>query len=133
MAHIHSLAFVHQRPWSRAEFEALLDQPSVAAATLPKGFGLIRIIAPEAELLTLAVAPDEQRQGQGRRLLAQLCEKAQSRKCHRMILEVAAGNSAALALYRATGFEECGRRPAYYRYPAGGTDDAIIMARTLEN
>jgi ribosomal-protein-alanine N-acetyltransferase len=49
------------------------------------------------------------------------------RKAAVMFLEVAAGNVAALALYRAAGFAEVGRRVRYY---ADGSD-ALVMRRDL--
>jgi ribosomal-protein-alanine N-acetyltransferase len=47
-----------------------------------------------------------------------------------MHLEVADDNAAARALYRKLGYEEAGRRHAYY-VGEGGSVDAIVMRRTL--
>jgi ribosomal-protein-alanine N-acetyltransferase len=47
-----------------------------------------------------------------------------------MHLEVAEHNDAARALYAKLGYEEAGRRAAYYA-GEGGAVDAIVMRRTL--
>jgi ribosomal-protein-alanine N-acetyltransferase len=47
-----------------------------------------------------------------------------------MHLEVAEDNAAARALYVKLGYEEAGRRHAYYG-GEGGPVDAIVMRRTL--
>ena len=44
-----------------------------------------------------------------------------------MLLEVAAGNAAALAFYGAEGFTEVARRRHYYR----DGSDAVVMQRAL--
>jgi [ribosomal protein S18]-alanine N-acetyltransferase len=46
---------------------------------------------------------------------------------------VNAGNAPALALYRAAGFAEAGRRPGYYpRDPDAAPADALILTRRLD-
>ncbi|MFU1477623.1 hypothetical protein ACM25N_07930 [Roseovarius sp. C7] len=45
--------------------------------------------------------------------------------------EVAEDNAGAIALYRAAGFGECGRRKGYYRR-AGGAVDALVLAKDLD-
>lgn len=47
-------------------------------------------------------------------------------------LEVAADNAAALALYKAAGFQTAGLRPRYYKR-AGGEIDALVMRRDLNS
>jgi ribosomal protein S18 acetylase RimI-like enzyme len=44
-----------------------------------------------------------------------------------MLLEVSAGNAAALAFYAAAGFVQIDRRPRYYR----DGSDAIVLRATL--
>ncbi len=65
-------AFEGQRGWSAAEFVALLKGPGVFAVTEPDGFAMARAVADEAEILTLAVAPEARGQGIGRRMLKAL-------------------------------------------------------------
>ena len=129
LARLHRAAFVRQRSWSAPEFAALLAQPATLLIRSGNGFGLIRTIAPEAELLTLAVAPPAQGQGLGGRLLHSLLAAADTFGATEMFLEVAADNTPALALYRGAGFAQSGLRSDYFRYPDGGRADAILMRR----
>ncbi|GAA0603643.1 ribosomal protein S18-alanine N-acetyltransferase [Kribbella sandramycini] len=72
------------------------------------------------ELLRIAVRPEERRTGIGRQLMAAALERCAGRT---VLLEVAAGNESAIALYGGYGFEQISRRRGYY---AGG-EDAVIM------
>ena len=77
--------------------------------------------------MTLAVAPPAQRSGLGTRLVTALLASAQAFGATETFLEVAADNTAALALYNRAGFTQTGARPNYYRYPDGGIEDAILL------
>lgn len=125
MAEIHASSFP-DRAWRAAEFESLLVQPSVLAVHKPGGFILARLIPPEAEILTFAVHPQARRQGCGRALLASLLDALPSRSITHLLLEVAADNDAARALYAQFGFIESGRRRGYYQR-AGHRVDAVMM------
>jgi ribosomal-protein-alanine N-acetyltransferase len=69
----------------------------------------------DAEIMTLAVAPEAQGQGLGQDLLDALRRSALERGAGRLVLEVRADNAPARALYAAAGFEQVGRRTGYYR------------------
>jgi ribosomal-protein-alanine N-acetyltransferase len=124
LAALHAQAFTDPRPWTEAEFAALLAGPGILLAAAPQGFALARIAADEAELLTIAVAAPARRQGLGRRLLAAVLARAEAQGARTVWLEVAADNAAARALYAALGFAEAGRRRGYY---AGA--DALVLRR----
>lgn len=131
---IHARAVAGRgRAWSVAEFATLLAAPHVFATFQPGAFALVQVIAGEAELLTLAVDPAHQRQGLGRACLTQAEAQAAARGARRMLLEVAADNDAALALYLAGGYLETGRRPRYYDRAGAARCDAIVMARALRS
>lgn len=100
-------------------------QPDSGAAA---GFLVARVPAPEAELETIAVAAEGQRQGVGGRLLRALVEELRTEPVSELILEVRASNGAGLAFYRVHGFEETGRRLRYYADPE---EDAILMRLRL--
>ncbi len=122
LACIHADAFAPGDRWTAASFAGLLQMPGVFGLLDDRGgFVLGREAGGEAEILTLAVAPASRRQGIGRRLVAGVLECASGP----VFLEVAADNPAALHLYWALGFEQCGRRRDYY---APGRD-ALVLRR----
>ena len=131
LAALHGRVFVTPRPWRADEFSAFLADASTDLITLPGGFALIRMIADEAELLTLAVDPDHRRKGTATTLMAQASMRARARGAISLFLEVAADNAGAIALYEKAGFARTGRRPDYYGCPNGTRLDALIMARVL--
>ncbi|HVL29588.1 MAG TPA: GNAT family N-acetyltransferase [Sphingomicrobium sp.] len=94
------------------------------------GFSLLRTVADEAELLLLAVAPAAQRRGVGAALLNHFIDHGRARGVRRLHLEVRDGNPA-VAMYRAFGFKEEGRRSKYYCGQDGSQHDALTMARAL--
>jgi ribosomal-protein-alanine N-acetyltransferase len=95
---------------------------------MPFGFTMARLVPPQAELEVVAVAPEFQRRGIARRLLAALAEELRYESVTEIDLEVRASNTPALALYRALGFESSGRRPCYYADPE---EDAVLMRLAL--
>jgi len=132
LAVLHAACFRRPRPWTAAEFAALLGQRATVLAALPEGFALGRVAADEAELLTLAVAPHARRRGLGGRLVALYEAEAAARGARISFLEVAADNLPARALYAACGYAEAGRRPGYYGGSAGTPEaDAILLRRPL--
>ncbi|OIP82780.1 MAG: alanine acetyltransferase [Rhodobacterales bacterium CG2_30_65_12] len=130
MAALYAAAFAEVRAWSAEEIAALISGPGGFAVTAAAGFALGRAIVGEAELITIAVAPTARRQGTGRALLAAFEAEARAHDADTAFLEVAADNTAALALYRAAGWAEIGRRAAYYARPTGAAD-ALTMAKPL--
>ena len=131
LAEIHALAMTDQAPWGVPTFESFLRFPGAILCAEPHGFALGRVIADEAELLTLAVRPDARRQGIGRRCLEAFQENARDGGAARVFLEVATTNAAARALYDQAGFAQVGHRKAYYRAPDGQIKDAIVMEKSL--
>lgn len=131
LARIHSAAFRVPRPWSVGEFAALLDEPGVFLVARTTGFALIRVVADEAELLTLAVLPRARLRGLGRALLAAAEARAAAAGAARIFLEVAEDNAPARALYVAAGYAAAGRRPGYFVLPGGESVDALVLHRAL--
>lgn len=129
LADLHATAFA--APWDAAAFEALLDQAGVFALEDAAGFILLRAVADEAEVLTLAVRPAARRFGLGARLVEQAAAAVAACGATRLFLEVADDNAAALALYARAGFTEAGRRPGYYARSDGSRCDALILALNL--
>ena len=133
LAKAHASAF--DSPWPPEAFAALMGTPGVFALAAvdqaPVGLILMRAIAGEAEVLTLAVEPAHRRLGAARALLRAGLAQAAAMGAEEAFLEVAADNAGALALYRQEGFVEAGRRGGYYRRTGGATVDALVLRRTL--
>ena len=131
LAALHGACFRDApRAWSAAEFAVLLAQPQVLLIPGATGFALGRVAGPEAELMTLAVAPAARRQGQGQALLAEFERQACLRAASEAFLEVAADNAAAIALYEAAGWVRAGMRRDYYRDGAAKRD-ALVLRKGL--
>ncbi|HEY1752264.1 MAG TPA: ribosomal protein S18-alanine N-acetyltransferase [Caulobacteraceae bacterium] len=136
LAEVHAAAF--DEPWpaedllrfagDRGAF-ALVAQADDGAVA---GFILCRLIAGEAEILTLAVRPDQRRRGIAAALVGEAAGVA-SLSAEAMFLEVAQDNAAAIALYARTGFEQVGRRRGYYGRAGGPAVDALVMRRPLNS
>lgn len=131
MAALHARVFSVPRPWSEAEFADFLASPLVFARVETSGFLLGRVVAGEAELLTLAVDPNHWGRGIGGRLVAAFIQTAQSQRCESAFLEVAARNERARALYARLGFLQVGCRRGYYSNATGPGDDALILVRPI--
>lgn len=97
------------------------------AVAHPQGFLMWRRVGDEAEVLTLAVSPDQQRRGCARALLDAALEALRGGGVRALFLEVDAGNRAAISLYENCGFARIARRRRYYRSGA----DALVMRADL--
>lgn len=89
------------------------------------GFIMGRATADESEVLTLCVSAAARRRGVATALIGSIRELLAPRR--RIVLEVAITNRAARDLYESLGFQEVGRRPAYYR-SGGKAVDALVLA-----
>ena len=127
LARLHEARRISPRAWSEAEFAGLTSGAGAGRVAEPQGFALGRALAGEAELLTIAVLPGARRQGVGRRLVQKFLDEVAGLGAATVFLEVAEDNAGALALYRAAGFFEAGRRHRYYRMSDGTLTDALVM------
>lgn len=90
--------------------------------------GMMFTGGPEADVVTLAVAPARWGRGTGTALLLALVDEARRRGCTEVLLEVREDNPRARRLYQRHGFTEVGIRRGYYQ-PSGV--DAVIMRKAL--
>jgi ribosomal-protein-alanine N-acetyltransferase len=132
VAAIHGRCF--GRGWSSAEIEGLMLEPTVyvygaRAGSALTGMALVRVVAGEAEILTIATSPDWRGAGLGARLLAYSLDQAALKGALRCFLEVDADNAPAISMYTRQQFTEVGRRFGYYKHEGGG--DALVLARDL--
>jgi [ribosomal protein S18]-alanine N-acetyltransferase len=127
LAALHARAFAGEaaRPWSAAEFAALL--PGALLAGDARAFAMGRVTLDEAEVLTVATDPAHRRQGLARQALRGLEAMARERGAARAFLEVAEENRAALALYEGEGWERIGRRRDYH----GPGCAALVLQKLL--
>jgi ribosomal-protein-alanine N-acetyltransferase len=121
-------------PWSPSAFASLPDNPRVFFAVARDeenrltGYAIAWHVMDEGELANLAVAPDARRKGIASSLLDAVLDDAAKRGTTEIFLEVRTSNAAARALYSARGFDEVGRRKAYYRLPV---EDALILKKDV--
>ena len=97
------------------------------------GYASVARLPFEAELQAILVAGPYRRQGVASRLLEAVIAQAHHWECERLLLEVRAGNVAALTLYRRLGFVQDGRRGGYYPPGEAGAsrEDAVLMSLPL--
>jgi ribosomal-protein-alanine N-acetyltransferase len=131
LAHIHALAFSSTRAWSAAEFRDLLDQRGMILTGDDRAFALLRVTLDEAEVLTIATAPEHRRKGLARAVLAQAETAVQALGAAVIFLEVAEDNDAARALYAQAGYAQIGRRPGYYLPKDAAPVAALVLRKAL--
>lgn len=128
----------YEFPWSMGNFTDCLRsgyyccvyEKGAHLNTSLIGYGVMSVIAGEAQILNICIDPDMQGQGLGRRLLRHLIAEAGRQSADTMFLEVRASNQAAFSLYDSAGFNEIGQRRGYY--PAkDGREDALVLALAL--
>lgn len=136
LAALHAAAF--RIGWDVAEFERLLANRLTHALIAtngvggaPVGFILLSGVAPEIEILSVAVAGARRGEGIARRLVETAFGRLAAEGFTSVFLEVEEGNAAALRLYEHTGFREIGRRAGYYRSASGEPLAAKVMRRDI--
>lgn len=137
VAGLHALCFTPA--WSEPEVRALLINPAslgflarVTGEEGCQGFILTNLVEDECEILSFGVAPDWTQRGLGRHLLQGLKRAAGRAGAISIVLEVAADNVAALALYASEGFREVGRREAYYARSGRPAVAAIRLSAPMD-
>lgn len=119
-------------PWSRAAFEAEMDDNELAHYLVIEadgeviGYAGMWMILDEAHVTNIAIAPGFRSKGLGTVLVTALIDSAIQLGATCMTLEVRASNLDAQRLYRRLGFEPRGLRPGYY---SDTGEDALIMWR----
>jgi ribosomal-protein-alanine N-acetyltransferase len=127
-------AVCHSHPWTREQVEAevALGPPGAVLVARSRS-GIVaacayRVVADEAEVLDVCVAPGGRRNGLGRLLVRLAIGRASRAGARSARLEVRASNAAARALYASLGFREAGWRRAYYSAPV---EDAVLLEMPL--
>jgi ribosomal-protein-alanine N-acetyltransferase len=124
----------HAPKWPSSVYEAIFDPEKpqriacVAESSETKtviGFAIMLVTPPEAELETIAVAPEFQRRGVAGLIFGDLVTLVRQSGVIRIVLEVRVSNIGAVSFYRSKGFLEDGRRRGYYVDPI---EDAVLMS-----
>jgi ribosomal-protein-alanine N-acetyltransferase len=129
LARLHAISFTEA--WNAQAIADLLQMQGAFAFADESSFVLARAAGGEAEILTLAVAPDARRQGLATALVRAAASHAHLLGAERFFLEVAVGNHAARALYGRLGFIEAGRRKGYYAATGRKPEDALVLRSNL--
>jgi ribosomal-protein-alanine N-acetyltransferase len=97
----------------------------------PLGFSLLLLVANDAELLTIAVAPAARRHKVGMALVEDFLDIGTEAGAANAFLEVAEDNVPAQRLYAQLGFRQEGVRRDYYRRPGNKRVAAHLLRRRL--
>lgn len=122
-------------PWSRQSFweeASHTDAYYLTARDIDKDNLIVAyagcwVLANEGHITNVAVDPDYQGQGLGRRLMNELTSRVKALGVDSMTLEVRPSNTVAINLYTSLGFRSVGQRPKYYTNPV---EAAEIMWNT---
>lgn len=131
LAELHAAAFGDHEAWKATEIRELLAQTQNRAFAIGRpaqAFIIVQHFTPEAEILTLATVPKARRMGYAMSLITRISDVLSVSK---WLLDVAADNHTALALYERLGFKQDAIRAKYYRRTNGRTVDAVLMSLRL--
>lgn len=119
-------------PWKREHFLQEIHShtsfPYVAVTDeLVVGYVCLMSLFEEAQILNIAVAPQQRGRGVARMLMELAVSTARERGANVLMLEVRESNSAAIRLYEEFGFVRYFVRKGYYE----GKEDALLMEKML--
>lgn len=126
-------------PWSMGQFkEEFKGVPksryflvAVDADNQIIGYSGVLVVAPgvEADVLTVGVLPEHQKQGIASAFMSELEDWSLEKGAPAMMLEVAVENKPAISLYEKLGYSNISTRQNYY----GPALDAFVMRKELAN
>ena len=124
-------AVVSPSPWTVPQFlESLQQSDSLVIEQQVRGYAVMVCVADQAELHNMAIHPDFQGQGLGRKLLEHSIEQLPE-EIKNLYLEVRVSNISAIRLYQQLDFVQLDERRDYYA-TAHGREDALIMGRQID-
>jgi len=120
-------------PWCREHFEHEISAPHsfpyvVEINGVVAGYVCLMSLFEEAQILDVAVAPEQRGRGIARLLMDHAVAVAMEKDAELLALEVRSSNVAAITLYERCGFVRTGVRQKYYE----GKDDAVLMEMDLK-
>lgn len=132
MAEIHAQSFF--KGWENDDMGAHIQKDICFGFGRPlEGFIILRAASDQAEILTIATAPDHRRRGIARVLLEISETELVENGVDTVFLEVAEDNKAAIKFYQGAGFEPIGRRPGYYKREMGRVAAITYRKRLAAN
>lgn len=124
LENLHKVCFPN-KPWSATDF-ADLKKSGCDIIASQNGFIVWRVVADEAEIITVGVHPNARRIGIASAMLVLAENDAKKRGAKKIFLEVAENNTPARVMYKNNGYTQIGVRPKYY-----DGIDAILMEKIL--
>ena len=124
LENLHKLCFPN-KPWSATDF-ADLKKSGCDIIASQNGFIVWRVVADEAEIITVGVHPNARRTGIASAMLVLAENDAKKRGAKKIFLEVAEKTPPARVMYKNNGYTQIGVRPKYY-----DGIDAILMEKVL--
>lgn len=120
-------------PWRREHFQHEIAAPHsfpfVAECNgIIVGYVCLMSLFEEAQILDIAVAPEQRGRGIARMLMDHAIIVARENDAEVLALEVRTSNIAAITFYERRGFVRTGLRQKYYE----GRDDAVLMEKSLK-
>ncbi|MCX7994232.1 MAG: ribosomal protein S18-alanine N-acetyltransferase [candidate division WOR-3 bacterium] len=124
---------VFPNPWPRSFFQNdLLKDDTIALKSeedgVVYGYALASCVLDELHITNIAVAPEYQHRGIGKKLLSEIERMGRERECVYAYLEVRINNITAIEFYKKFGYRIIQVRKNYY---LDGTD-AYVMAKVLK-
>jgi len=126
---------VQSHPWTKKQFEESISQylsTVIEEQGQIVGFCILQPVLDEANLLLMAIHPDQQGKGLGYQLLAYSIALLKNNPVQ-IFLEVRESNQAAIALYEKLEFHQIDLRKNYYPNKDGSNEHAIIMVKTCSD
>ncbi|MFC6051260.1 ribosomal-protein-alanine N-acetyltransferase RimI [Acinetobacter sp. Ac_877] len=123
---------VQSHPWTKTQFEESVDSyQSTVYEVNGKvvGFCILQPVLDEANLLLMAVHPNQQGKGVGYKLLDESIALLKNDPVQ-IFLEVRESNLAAIGLYEKSGFHQIDLRRNYYPNVDGTKEHAVIMVKS---
>lgn len=125
---------VYSHPWTRGNFtDSFLSGYQAFGVRDHAGeivaYFFVMSVMDELHLLNFAVRKENQGQGYASAMLRYMHIYAKEQGFASILLEVRRSNYRAIEVYLADGFEEIGRRKAYYPVDVNNREDAIVMRR----
>ena len=137
-AEIPQLAALERRcfsdPWSERAFESELVNPLSLWLVAMDGERVMgycgsQQVFEEADIMNVAVCPEDRRQGVADALLEELERRLAENGAETVALEVRVSNAGAIALYERRGYTQAGLRKNYYFHPR---EDAYILKKQIK-